>query len=197
MLDATDVHVEMATGTFPRHLGARLLSERRAARRPLWVLASRSQGRFTIRDLRDAEAGLLPLEPDTVVALGQLYGVQLGSVLPPTGRGLDVREGEIAAGGVTVEFVPGDGRSMVAAYFRLVRTLRAIEHDAPVGVRHDDLVEMVHHLTVSQHRSSVLERVLAMANAEGRVVVASLLASTEALGLDASPTESTVTTALK
>jgi hypothetical protein len=171
------------------------VSERRAGRRPLWVLASRSQGRFTIRDLRDAEAGVLPLGPDTVVALGELYGVRLGSVLSPDGRGIDVGEGTMHAGGVTVPFEPGDGRSMVEAYFRLVRTLRTIETDAPVPVRHDDLVEMVHHLTVTRRPASApsldrtLERVLAMANAEGRVVVASLLAATEALGLDADPAE--------
>ena len=156
------------------------------------MLASRSQGRFTIRDLRDVEAGLLPLDPDTVVALGDLYGVRIGSVLPPTARGLDVHDGTMSAGGVTVVFDPDDARSMVDAYFRLVRTLRAIEDDRPVGVRHDDLVEMVHHLDGARRAArptNVLEQVLAMANAEGRVVVASLLASTEALGIDADPAD--------
>ena len=127
----------VATGTFPRHFGARLLSERRAARRPLWVLASRSQGRFTIRDLRDVEAGLLPLDPDTVVALGDLYGVRIGSVLPPTARGLDVHDGTMSAGGVTVVFDPDDARSSVE------RAQRRLAREAQGPLEEEGLPERV------------------------------------------------------
>lgn len=176
------MRIEVATGAFGRHFGARLVAERRRARRPLWVMATRSKGTFTIRDLRDAEAGLLPLDTATVVRLGELYGLSLRAALPPTRRGLEVSEGLLRAGGVTVPFAAGDTAAMVDAYFRLVRTLRAIDDAATeVPVRHDDLVELVGHVQRSHRPSTALERVLTMANAEGRVVVGSLLAGVAAL----------------
>ncbi len=163
------VRLEVASGPFGRHLGARLVAERRRSRRPLWVMASRSRGDFTVRDLRDAEAGLLPLDPDAVLRLAELYGIELRAALPPTQRGL------------------------IEAYFRLVRTLRSIdatgEVPAPLIARHDDLVEMVAHASRRIDRSpagvdresEALQRVLMMAGAEGRVVVSSLLAGVAAL----------------
>jgi hypothetical protein len=187
------VRLEVASGPFGRHLGARLVAERRRSRRPLWVMASRSRGDFTVRDLRDAEAGLLPLDPDAVLRLAELYGIELRAALPPTQRGLEIGPGTMTAGGVTVVFRDGDSRSMIEAYFRLVRTLRSIdatgEVPAPLIARHDDLVEMVAHASRRIDRSpagvdresEALQRVLMMAGAEGRVVVSSLLAGVAAL----------------
>ena len=187
------VRFEVGSGPFGRHFGARLVTERRRSRRPLWVVATRSKGTFTIRDLRDAEAGLLPLDADTVVALAELYGMRVRELLPATRRGLEIEEGTLRAGGVTVVFHPGDSRSMVDAYFRLVRTLRAIDDAvATVPVRHDDLVTMVAHLERSKlaaggpssQTSSALDRVLSVASAEGRVVVGSLLAAVDSIDDD-------------
>lgn len=206
--DAGHIRLEVASGAFGRHLGARLAAERRRSRRPLWVMATRSRGDFTVRDLRDAEAGLLPLDPDAVLRLADLYDVELRASLPPTRRGLEIGDGTITAGGVTVVFRSGDNRSMVEAYFRLVRTLRAVgdtgdtgetggtagamEAGRPVGARHDDLVELVAHAsrsgaverTRAGTEADALQRVLMMASAEGRVVVGSLLAGVAALESD-------------
>jgi hypothetical protein len=181
-LTADRLRLEVGSGPFSRHFGARLVAERRRGRRPLWVLATRSKGTFTIRDLRDAEAGLLPLDADTVVGLAELYGMRVRELLPPTRRGLEIGDGTMRAGGVTVVFRIGDSRSMVEAYFRLVRTLRAIDDSVTtVPVRHDDLVAMAAHLQRSSTTTSALDRVLSVASAEGRVVVGSLLAGVDAL----------------
>jgi hypothetical protein len=176
--------IGVATGPFPRHFGARLVAERRRSRRPLWVVATRSKGEFTLRDLRDAEAGLLPLDAATVVRLADLYGVTVRETLPPMARGLEIREGSLHAGGVSVGYQPGDTRSMVDAYFRLARTLRSIDDEtAPIPIRHDDLVAMVEHLRGDDPAARYLQSVLVMATAERRVVVGSLVAGAAALDL--------------
>lgn len=176
--------IAVATGPFPRHFGARLVAERRRSRRPLWVVATRSKGEFTLRDLRDAEAGLLPLDAATVVRLADLYGVAVRETLPPMARGLEIRDGSLHAGGVSVDYRSGDARSMVDAYFRLARTLRSIDDEsAPVPIRHDDLVAMVEHLRGDDPAARYLQSVLVMATAERRVVVGSLIAGAAALDL--------------
>lgn len=180
----------MAPASFSRQFGARLVSERRRCRRPLWVLASRSKGTFTIRDLRDAEAGLLPLESDTVARLASLYELRLTDVLSSTPDGLEIREGAVSADGVEVAFRPDDPRSLVDAYFRLVRRMRDIDDDRiAVPVRSDDLRSIVEHLR-DRHpprddraTSEVLEQVLAMAVTESRVVVGAIFAGAVALEL--------------
>ncbi len=176
--------IGVATGPFPRHFGARLVAERRRSRRPLWVVATCSKGDFTLRDLRDVEAGLLPLDAATVVRLADLYGIRVREALPPMRHGLEIDDASLCAGGVSVAFRPGDARSMVDAYFRLARTLRSIgDETARVGFRHDDLEELVQHLRGSDHSTRYLASVLAMATAERRVVVGGLLAGAAALDL--------------
>jgi hypothetical protein len=207
---------EMATGPFPRQFGARLVTARRAARRPLWVMATRSKGEFTLRDLRDAEAGLLPLDAATVVRLAQLYDVRIREMLDPSRPelsrpGIEIGDGSITAGGVTVDYRPGDARSMVESYFRLVRTLRSagaattsettvtvsersavVEVDAPIAGRTDDLRAMIDHLTAidgsghvdgSSREARYVETVLMMATAERRVAVGGLISSAVELDL--------------
>jgi hypothetical protein len=174
----------VATGPFPRHFGARLVAERRRSRRPLWIVATRGKGEFTLRDLRDAEAGLLPLDAATVVRLADLYGVAVRETLPRLAGGLEIRDGSLHAGGVSVDYRSGDTRSMVDASFRLARTLRSIDDEsAPVPIRHDDLVAMVDHLRGDDPASRYLQSVLLMATAERSVVVGSLVAGAAALGL--------------
>ena len=188
--------IDVATGPFPRHFGARLVAERRRSKRPLWMVATRSKGSFTLRDLRDAEAGLLPLDAPTVVRLADLYGVRVRDALPPMRRSLDIREGSLHAGGVTVGFDPGDARAMVDAYFRLARTLRSIDDETtPIGVRQDDLAAIAEHLRAAPSSVRYLESVLVMAGAEHRVVVGGLVAGAAALDL-AGVTEGSIPVAI-
>ncbi|MEZ5248346.1 MAG: hypothetical protein R2713_03725 [Ilumatobacteraceae bacterium] len=97
----------------------------------MWVVATRSEGEFTVRDLRDAEAGLLPLDADTVARLGRLYDIPIRNALPPTERGLVIGAGSMSAGGVTTVFREGDASSMVDAYFHLVHLLASSTRSEP------------------------------------------------------------------
>jgi hypothetical protein len=182
MIDGSNI--EMASPVFVRHLAARLVAERRGARRPLWMMATRSKGRFTTRDLRDAEAGVLPLDADTVTALAEVYGVALDDLLPSTRRGLEIRaDGLISAGGVTLTFTPGDSRSLVSTYFRLARTLRDIDDETILPLRRADVEAIDAFLRAANPPSDVLAPILAMVDAERRVMVASIVAGAAAIGL--------------
>jgi hypothetical protein len=145
----------MAPAEFARRFGARLVTERRLARRPLWVVATRSSGEMTIRDLRDAEAGLLPLDAATVLTLASLYGIPVREVLGTTRRGLAIGDGVVSLTGVSVPFRAGDAASLVEAFFRLIRTVRAVDDDrAAVAARAGDLEHLADHLHAASAASA-------------------------------------------
>lgn len=182
MIDGSNI--EMASPMFVRHVAARLVSERRRARRPLWLVATKSKGRFTTRDLRDAEAGVLPLDADAVTQLAELYGIELSGLLPSTRRGLDIRaDGLISAGGVTLPFTPGDSASLVGAYFKLARTLRDIDDETILPLRRSDVEAIDSFLRRSMPSTDILGPILAMVDAERSVMVASIVAGAAAIGL--------------
>lgn len=182
MIDGT--HVETVSPQFVRHLAGRLVTARRSTRRPLWLLARRSRGRFSARDLRDAESGALTLDAETVSDLAALYGLDLGSVLPDTRGGLEIRpSGLISAGGVTMSFEPGDPASLVDAYFRLTRALRSADDETTIPLRRDDVQAIAHFLQHTGSPSRYLESVLAVSIAERRVLVGSLVAGAASIGL--------------
>jgi hypothetical protein len=181
-------HMEVASPVFVRQFAERLRDQRRRLRRPLFWMSSRSRGRFTAKELRDAEVGLLPLDAARVSELAELYRIDLATVLPTTRQGLTIRPGLVAAGGVTVPFDAADGGSLVAAYFRLTRTLRALDDDAPVHLRRTDvaavasyLCERINPADADLQRS--LGQVLAMAESERLVMVASSKAGAASIGL--------------
>ena len=176
--------IEMASPVFVRHLAARLVSKRRRNRRPLWLAATRSKGRFTSRDLRDAEAGLLALDATTVTDLAATYGIDVVTLLPTTRTGLVIGpDGLISAGGISLAFEPGDSTSLAASYFRLVRTLRAVDEDAPLPLRRRDVEVMDQYLLNTGTPSFDLSAVLSLVDAERRVTVASIVAGAAAIGL--------------
>ena len=182
-------HMEVASPVFVRQFGLRLRDQRRRDRRPLVWVSSRSRGRFTTKELRDAEVGLLPLDAARVGELAELYRIDLTSVLPTTRQGLTIRPGLVTAGGVTVPFDADDGGSLVAAYFRLTRTLRAVDDDdAPVRLRRADVAAVAGYLGehIAPDDASLrqsLDQVLAMAEGDRLVMVASLKAGAASIGL--------------
>jgi hypothetical protein len=181
-------HMEVASPVFVRQFAARLRDERRRSHRPLFWMSSRSRGRFTTNELRDAEVGLLPLDAARVGELAELYRIDLATVLPTTRQGLTIRPGLVTAGGVTVPFDADDGGSLVAAYFRLTRTLRAIDDDAPVHLRRADVAAVAGYLCERINPGDAdlqrsLGQVLAMAEVERLVMVASSKAGTASIGL--------------
>jgi len=181
-------HMEVASPVFVRQFAARLRDERRRSHRPLVWVSSRSRGRFTTNELRDAEVGLLPLDAARVGELAELYRIDLATVLPTTRQGLTIRPGLVTAGGVTVPFDADDGGSLVAAYFRLTRTLRAVDDDAPVRLRRADVAAVAGYLgeRIAPDDANLLqslEQVLAMAEGDRLVMVASLKAGAVSIGL--------------
>lgn len=183
-------HMEVASPVFVREFGSRLRDQRRRARRPLFWVSSRSRGRFTTKELRDAEVGLLPLDASRVGELAELYRIDLAAVLPTARQGLTIRPGLVTAGGVTVPFDADDSGSLVAAYFRLTRTLRALDDDddAPVRLRRTDVAAVAGYLCERIHPDDAdlqrsLGQVLAMAEGERVVMVASSKAGAASIGL--------------
>ncbi|MEY4231150.1 MAG: hypothetical protein RLZZ362_1999, partial [Actinomycetota bacterium] len=116
--------------------------------------------------------------------------IDLATVLPATRQGLTIRPGLVTAGGVTVPFDAGDSGSLVAAYFRLTRTLRALDDDddAPVRLRSTDVAAVARYLCERINPDDAdlqrsLGQVLAMAEGERLVMVASSKAGTASIGL--------------
>lgn len=182
MIDGGDI--ETASPQFVRQLAAELMVARRRSHRPIWWVARSSGGRFTSRQLRDAEAGRLVIGPDTVAQLAQLYGIDLDGLLPTTRGGLDIRsDGLISSGGVSVPFTPGDDASLITAYFRLTRELRQMDDASTLTLRRDDLRTIAQFLERSGTPSRYLEAVLAASIAERRMLAGSLVAGAVSIGL--------------
>jgi hypothetical protein len=183
-------HIGAPSPLFVRRVGEQLASVRAASRRPLWYVARKSQGRFTTATLRDAEAGLLPLDAITVADLAKAYGCDVTALLPDRGEGVTINpEGLISAGGRSVPFEPDDPASVVAAYFSLVRSLRSMSEHEPLPLRRNDVSVIAQFLGEQGDRSQLLEAIVAVAEAQRRVTVSSLLVGAASAGLiDLPPT---------
>ncbi len=186
-------HISSPSPLFVRQVGARLKQARRVTRRPLWHLARASRGAFSASMLRDAEAGLLPLDAGTVADLAALYGVDVTVFLPSREEGLQIDpEGCISAGGRSVPFEPGDSVALIAAYFTLVRGLRDVSEHHPIPLRKTDVSIIAEYLGEQGERSQLLEAMVAVADAQRRVTVSSLLVGAASAGLIDLPSDSVV-----
>jgi hypothetical protein len=148
---------------------------------------------FTMSKLRDAEAGLLPLDAGTVADLAALYGIDVTTFLPTREEGLTIDPaGAIGAAGRTVPFEPGDPISLVAAYFTLVRSLRDVSDHHAIPLRRNDVSVIAEYLGEQGERSQLLEAMVAVAEAQRRVTVSSLLVGAASAGLIELPSDSAV-----
>ena len=121
---------ETASPQFVRALGERLTHGR--GRLPLALLAVRSRGHFSRRNLREAELGLLPLDLAVVTALAATYRVDISELLPSSRSRLVIRpQGLLAADGRTVFFEAADPNSIVASFVRLVLMVRGDDEPGP------------------------------------------------------------------
>jgi hypothetical protein len=168
------LHTEVATAEFARSFATRLRDERHRSRRPLRWLAARGHGRFSTRDLRDAEDGLLPLDAETVGAIASIYGVDVPSLISHSSRSdLSIAGGVLSGGGISVPFDEGSTASLVAAYFRLTRTLRALDDHDPTPVpRRADVQVLIEHVTATPPSAETIEMVLRLAEGDRMVTVA-------------------------
>jgi hypothetical protein len=186
-------HIGAPSPLFVRRVGDRLREIRVATRRPLWYVARKSDGRFNTATLRDAEAGLLPLDAATVADLAATYGVPVTELLPNRDDGVTIEpEGLISAGGRSVHFDPSDPTSVVAAYFTLVRMLRSMAENEPLTLRKADVSVIAQFLGEHSERSQLLEALVAVADAQRKVTVSSLLVGAASAGLIELPTTSAV-----
>jgi hypothetical protein len=158
-------------------LAARLASLLRTGRRDagtrLRQLARASGGAFTVSQLRRLEAGELALDGVDLLALAELYAVDIsGLLLERVPLTIDRAAGTIRTGGITRSFELGHPEAMLIAYLKLVRELRDLQHEPTIVIRRDDvdvlsdalgtdggsviekLGELMH-LTVAQRRSMV------------------------------------------
>jgi hypothetical protein len=186
-------HIGAPSPLFVRRVGDRLREVRVSNRRPLWYVARKSGGRFSTATLRDAEAGLLPLDAATVADLAAAYGVDVTHLLPNRSEGVVIDPaGTISAAGRSVPFDPSDPTSVVASYFTLVRTLRSLSESEPLTLRKNDVSVIAQFLGEHSERSQLLEALVAVADAQRKVTVSSLLVGAASAGLIDLPTTSAV-----
>ena len=184
-------HIGAPSPMFVRQLGEKLASARKANRTPLWFLARKSKGEFTASLLRDAEGGLLPIDAATVESLASLYSIELVTLLPGRSEGVTIDPmGVISAGGRTVEFDPSEPTSMVSSYFALVRSLRSMTEHEPLTLRNEEVGLIAKFLDTQGKGSDVLQAIVAVAEAQRRITVSSLLVGAASAGLINLPPDS-------
>jgi len=182
MIDAA--HIGAPSPMFVRQLGEKLSTQRKATRRPLWYLATRSEGRFDVATLRDAEAGLLPLDAANVAELAALYGLDVATVLPQRRDGVVIDPvGVITAGGRSMSFDPNDQTSLVSTYFSLIRSLRSTSRHEQLNLRQDDVGVIAKFPDAQGQGTNLLEAIVAVAEAQRRITVSSLIAGAASVGL--------------
>lgn len=155
--------IDIASHAFARRFANLLAARRRDNDLRLGQVAQASEGRFTVRELKAAEAGSLELADDVVGDLASLYGIDLGTILPVRLPLVIERNGVIATGGVEARFDPEDDTSLLAAYLRLIRALRSEQREPMIDLRRDDVEALGRYL--GDEGASVVERLGALMGA--------------------------------
>ena len=155
--------IDIASRAFARRFANLIDGRRRESGLRLGQLARTSEGRFTVRDLRAAEAGTLTLTEDVVGALASLYDTDLGTILPVRLPLIIDRRGVITTGGVEARFDPAEETSLLRAYLRLVRALRSQQREPMIDLRRSDVEALAEYLHDSG--AAVVERLGALMGA--------------------------------
>lgn len=129
---------DVETEAFGARLANLLVATRRNRGISIRTLAARSNGRFTKDDLRRIEAGGRALPAETVRAVTEVYGADLGAILPMRVPVI-IGDNLLSAGGVTSSFVEHDVTSLLIAYLQLVRSLRRQLKTPIIDLRRDDI----------------------------------------------------------
>jgi transcriptional regulator with XRE-family HTH domain len=136
----SDVSHEVADRepTFAQRV-SKLLRGRRG-HRPRRLLASRSGGALSSRQLRAFERGSEAPDDTLLLALARVYGFETDELYPVrTLLDIDLAEGTVGAAGVTRSFDPEDRTGLLVAYLELVRELRDEPHALTLSLRRDDI----------------------------------------------------------
>ncbi|MFZ4719901.1 MAG: hypothetical protein ACOYMR_10775, partial [Ilumatobacteraceae bacterium] len=168
--------MEIGSEAFAKRLANLMVATRSKDGRSVRQLARASEGRFSKRDLKALEEGTIPLDDDLVEVVAELYGCDLGVILP-TRLPVTIAGGIISAGGVSAAFEPNNSTALLEAYLKLVRSMRR-QHQAPaVDLRRDDIEVLAGFL--HQPGETIVERLAALmgASRSQRAAMAGLFAS--------------------
>jgi hypothetical protein len=146
-------------------------------------MARRSHGAYTKNQLRAYETGTYLFPDGAPEQLSLLYGCDLAAILPER-TPIEVTDGILSVGGVSIDFVAGDDRSLLHQYLVLVRSLRRQETAAEVALRRDDVATLATH--TGRSHDDVLAVLLSLMSAtrSKRAAMVGLLATSVAvLGL--------------
>lgn len=111
-------------------------------------MARQSEGRFTLTQLEDAESGRLALDDRALAGLIEVYGVELGELIPERARlVIDLDEGRIAAatGSEDLEDT-SSAEHVLVRYLGLVYALRGVPVGTPIKLRDLDVAVLAHAL---------------------------------------------------
>lgn len=158
--------IDITTPAFAQRFASLLTNHRVRNKQYLWRLSRHSDGRFSVEDLQELEAGRLPLDEDIVDAITELYGATIESLLPPRVRLQISPLGTIAANGVEMPFDPSDTTAMLAAYLDLVRKLRDQQDRTVIELRREDVEVLADHL--QDAGSSVVQQLARLMGANER-----------------------------
>ncbi len=168
--------LELTSDAFAQRFGRHLTATRSKTGRSTRSLARSSDGGFTHGELKALEQGTVVLHDDLIERVSELYGCDLGDLLPNR-LPVAVGSGVVAAGGVSVVYLSGDADSLLEAYLKLVRTLRRQRKSPAVDLRREDVEALADHLRLPGEE--VVDRLAALMGAGGnqRAAMAGLFAS--------------------
>lgn len=125
----------------PARLASLLIEARTSSGRELNDIELAAEGRFSMGDLRQIEAGSVTLSDNELRTIARIYNIDLSTVAP--GRSvleIDRSEGLLIVGGNSKRFLPDDDdRKIMLRYLALVYKMRDTKPGAPLGPRDNDL----------------------------------------------------------
>lgn len=154
--------IDIESDVFALRLANLLRSTRLEHGRSLPALAKASGGRYTREQLRRFEEGGTGLGEDVVEDLSELYGADLGTILPSR-LPVAITGGVISAGGLTATFVATNGNSLLTAYLRLIRSMRRQKKAPMIVLRRDDIEVIAEYL--DEPGETIVDRLTALMGA--------------------------------
>lgn len=168
--------IDITGSAFAARLADLLRATRAAQHQRLGRMARRSAGRFEKHDLHAYEHGLRTIDDELLDELVQLYGCDLGAIMPAR-LPVEVTPLAVSVGGIHHDYTGTGDDAVLNAYLSVVHTLRHRRHTALLDLRRDDLEVLAGYLHTS--RESVLHRLATLINASPRkrAAMAGVLAS--------------------
>jgi sortase (surface protein transpeptidase) len=143
----TESWLAIESHEFAGRFGRLLTSTRRRTRHSIDDIVVIADGEFDASQFRQFERGAADLDESTVDALCQLYGADLGKVLPARSP-VAITRGRITGNGISVKFAAQDPTSLLTGYLRLIRSMRRQKRAPAIALRRDDILALARYLDV-------------------------------------------------